>query len=347
MKYKLLGKSGLKVSEICLGTMTFGENWIDMGADKKESKKIFDSFVNAGGNFIDTANRYTEGTSEKYLSDFISSERERYVIATKYSLFEPGRKEHLNSSGNNRKCMTESLNASLKRLKTDYIDLYWVHAWDGLTPVEEVMRALDDMITAGKILYIGISDTPAWIVSSANIMAEFKGWTQFVALQIEYSLIQRTPERDLLPMAYAFELAVTPWAVLGGGALSGKYIDRRPDEPSRVPENSIRINERNTNIAREVSKIADEIGVPAVQVAVNWVRQQKGIFIPIIGAKKESQLKESLGCLVFSLDAYQIERLNEVSKIEPGFPHDFLKQDLVKDLLYSGKFDSIINHRNS
>lgn len=342
MKYRLLGRSGLRVSEICLGTMTFGKEWGAMGAEKAESKKIFDAFVNKGGNFIDTANRYHEGTSEKFTGEFISSNRDSFVLATKYTLFNPGRKDDVLSSGNSRKNMVYSLEKSLKRLKTDYIDLYWVHAWDYMTPVDEVMRALDDMIKAGKILYIGISDTPAWVVSQANTLAELKGWTQFVALQIEYSLIQRTPERDLLPMANAFGLAVTPWAALGGGALTGKYLGKKTDEPRRVPDGSKRLSERNTEIAREVVKVAEEMGVTPGQVALNWVRQQKGTFIPIVGARTEAQITDSLDCLNFTLPDKVMNGLDEASKIDLGFPHDFLEQDYVRDLVYSGKYNDII-----
>jgi aryl-alcohol dehydrogenase-like predicted oxidoreductase len=347
MKYKLLGKSGLRVSEICLGTMMFGEEWGPIGANKEESKKIYDAFINAGGNFLDTANRYTEGTSEKFLGEFIQSQRKSLVIATKYTLFEPGCKTDLTRSGNNRKNMVQSIEGSLKRLKTDYIDLYWLHAWDFLTPVEEVMRALDDLVSAGKILYIGISDTPAWIVSRANTIAELRGWSQFVGLQIEYSLLQRTPERDLIPMANALDIAVTPWAPLGGGALTGKYLDKKDNEPTRLSKDSARLNERNTLIAKEVKRIADELGVTSTQIAINWLRQKKGVIIPIVGAKKESQIKDSLECLSFNIPDEFMKKLDEVSKIDLGFPHEFLKQPLINDLVYSGKKDLIINHREA
>lgn len=345
MKYKLLGKSGLRVSEICLGAMMFGEEMGPIGANKEESKKIFDAFINAGGNFIDTANRYQNGMSEIFLSDFIQPQRKNLVIATKYTVFEPDSNKEIVRSGNSRKNMIQSLEASLKRLKTDYVDLYWVHAWDFLTPVEEVMRGLDDLVKAGKILYIGISDTPAWIVSKANTIAEFRGWSQFVGLQIEYSLIQRTPERDLIPMANAFDIAVTPWAPLGGGALTGKYLDKKDSEPMRLNKDSQRLNERNTNIAREVKRIADELGVTPTQIAINWLRQKKGVIIPIVGAKKESQIKDSLDCLNFVIPDEFMKKLDDVSKIELGFPHDFLNQPLINDLLFSGKKDLIINHR--
>ena len=342
MKYKLLGKSGLRVSEICLGTMTFGKEWGAMGAEKDESKKIFDAFVNKGGNFLDTANRYHDGTSEKFTGEFIASNRDSFVLATKYTLYNPGRKDDILASGNSRKNMVYSLEQSLKRLKTDYIDLYWLHMWDFLTPEEEVMRSLDDMVRAGKILYIGISDTPAWVVAKSNTIAELRGWTQFVALQIEYSLIQRTPERDLIPMANAFGMTVTPWAALGGGALTGKYLNKKSDEPHRVPEGSKRLNEKNTEIAKEVVRIAEELGVTPGQVALNWVRQQKGSFIPIVGARTEAQIKDSLDCLNFALPEKMLQRLNEVSKIDLGFPHEFLKEPMINDLVFSGKMNEII-----
>ena len=219
MRFKLLGKSGLRVSEICLGTMTFGEDW-GWGSSKDESRKIFDTYIEAGGNFFDTANMYTNGTSEKMLGEFASKDRGRYIIATKYTF--PIREKDPNSGGNHRKSLVQSVERSLANLKTDYIDLIWVHAWDCFTPVEEVMRALDDLVRAGKILYVGVSDYPAWLVARANTLAEFKGWTPFVALQIEYSLVERAPERDLIPMARNFGLTVTPWSPLGGGVLTGK-----------------------------------------------------------------------------------------------------------------------------
>lgn len=208
MRYKLFGKSGLRVSELALGTMTFGDEW-GWGASKEESKKIFDAYAEAGGNFIDTANRYTEGTAEKFVGEFIAADRDHFVLATKYTLFM--RRDDPNFSGNHRKNMVQSLEASLKRLKTEAVDLYWVHAWDYMTPVEEVMRALDDMVRAGKILYVGISDTPAWVIAQANTLAELRGWSRFVGIQLQYSLIERNIERELLPLARETDMAVTAW----------------------------------------------------------------------------------------------------------------------------------------
>ena len=221
MKYKLLGRSGLRVSELCLGTMTFGDKW-GWGGSAIESRKMFDAFVAAGGNFIDTANRYTEGESEELVGEFIAPIRDKIVLATKYSLFSK-QNSHLNDGGNHRKNMMQSIEGSLRRLKTDYIDVFYLHAWDFTTPEDEILRGLDDLVRSGKVLYIAISDTPAWIVSRLNTMAELRGWSRFIGLQVEYSLIQRTPERDLIPMAAAMGLGVTAWGALAGGALTGKY----------------------------------------------------------------------------------------------------------------------------
>ena len=313
MRYKLLGKSGLRVSELALGTMTFGEEW-GWGSDKTESKKVFDAYAKADGNFIDTANRYTEETSEKFVGEFISADRDHFVVATKYTLHT--RRDDPNFSGNHRKNMMQSLDASLKRLKTDYIDLYWVHAWDYTTPEEEILRALDDMIRAGKIHYIGISDTPAWIVSRMNAIADLRGWSQFAALQIKYSLIDRTVERELLPMSRHLDMAVTPWAVIGGGILSGKY-NKNKNEAGRAKIYKS-INDNNLKIAEEVIKVAEETGFTPSQVAINWVRQQPGVIIPIIGAKTEKQLKDNIDCLNFKLSDKQLNKLSEVSKIDLG-----------------------------
>ncbi len=346
MRYKLLGKSGVRVSELALGVMTFGEEW-GWGADRDECRRIFDAYVNAGGNFIDTANKYTEGTSEKLVGEFVAADRERFVVATKYTLtMNPG---DPNACGNSRKNMVQACEASLKRLGTDYIDLYWLHAWDYMTPVEEVMRALDDLIRAGKIIYAGISDTPAWRVSQANTIAELRGWTRFVALQVEYSLIQRTTERDLIPMAQAFDMAITPWAVVGGGMLTGKY-SRKGDkyeatDSKRIQVMDKRLTEKNLAIADVVAKIAEEKQVSPAQVAINWVRQQSGLQIPIIGARTEKQMLDNLGCLEFTLNDDDLRRLNEVSAIELGFPHDFLKGPIRDRIIFGGTYDQIDPHR--
>lgn len=339
MRYKLLGKSGLRVSELALGTMTFGEDW-GWGASKEVSKQIFDVYAEAGGNFIDTANRYTNGTAEKYVGEFIASDRHHFVVATKYSLFT--RHGDPNFSGNHRKNMVQALEASLKQLRTDYVDVYWVHAWDFMTPVEEVMRALDDMVRAGKVLYVGISDTPAWVVSRANMLAELRGWSPFIGLQVRYSLADRAAERDLLPMARELDLGVTAWSVLGAGILTGKY---NREEAASGRAASWDIGERDLAIAEEVVRVAEEIGCTPSQVAINWVRQQPGVIIPMFGATKPRQLKDNLACLEFRLDRDQLARLSEVSAIELGFPHDFLASDEIQNLVFGGTADQIDNHR--
>jgi aryl-alcohol dehydrogenase-like predicted oxidoreductase len=340
MKYKLLGKSGLRVSEICLGAMTFGEDW-GWGSSKEESRQVFDVYAAAGGNFIDTANFYTAGTSEKLVGEFIGGDREKWVVATKYTL-NTGHGE-VNAGGNHRKNMVQAVEASLRRLGMDYIDLLWLHAWDFTTPVEEVMRAFDDLVRAGKILYIGISDTPAWIVAQANTLAQFHGWTPFVGLQIEYSLRERTPERDLLPMAKHFDIGVTAWSPLGGGVLTGKYNHLK--EGDTAPGRLKAPQERDKRLAEAVVQVADEIGCAPSQVAINWLRQRRQPIIPIVGATKADQLRESLGCLSFHLSPEQITRLDEISEIELGFPHKFLKSETVRNFAFGGALEKIDNHR--
>ncbi len=327
MQYRLFGNSGLRVSEIALGTMGFGTEW-GWGADYETSKKIFEVYANAGGNFLDTANIYTAGTSEKFCGDFISHDRDHFVIATKYSLQD--RMNDVHYAGNHRKNMMRSVRESLKRLNTDFIDLLWLHAWDFTTPVEEVMRGLDDLVSRGLVHYIGISDTPAWIVSQANMLAELRGWTKFVGLQIEYSLIQRTPERDLLPMAKAWKMTVTPWGALAGGALSGKYLR---GEKGRLPENSARLNERSAAIAKEVVAVAEALGATPAQVALKWTMQQGVSVVPIVGSTKPEQLLDTLQSINITIPDEHLQRLNAVSAIELGFPHDFLVSDAVKNAL--------------
>lgn len=345
MRYKLFGNSGLRVSELCLGTMTFGEDW-GWGSSKDESRQIFDTFIEAGGNFVDTANGYTNGSSEKIVGELTKSDRDRFVIATKYSFpGAMGNHHNPNGSGNHRKNLMQSLEGSLKRLNTDYVDIFWLHAWDFTTPIEEVMRSLDDVVRQGKVLYIGISDTPAWIVAQANTLARCHGWTQFVALQVEYSLVQRTPERDLLPMAQAFDLALTPWSPLAGGVLSGKYTQENGNQPST--SRGSQIPERSLQIAHTVGEIAKEISHSSAQVALAWIRAQSPQMIPILGARKIEQLQDNLKCLEVTLSPEHLQRLNEVSQIELGFPHDFLGSDMIHERLFGGQFEAIDRHRYS
>jgi aryl-alcohol dehydrogenase-like predicted oxidoreductase len=320
--------------------MTFGEEW-GWGASKDESKKIFDAYAEAGGNLIDTANRYTEGTSEKFVGEFIHADRDHFVLATKYTL--KMRDGDPNMSGNQRKNMMQSLEASLRRLGTDYVDLYWVHAWDFMTPVEEVMRALDDLVRAGKVLYVGISDAPAWVIAQANMLADLRGWTRFVGIQLQYSLVERNIEREHLPLARANDIAVMAWGALGTGLLSGKYnqdaaAQGRLAQWGGAPE-------WKRKIAQAVTEVAYEIGRTPSQVALNWVRQQPGVVLPILGAKKVEQIKDNLACVEFTLSPEYLARLDEVSKIEYGFPYDFLRSDEIRNIVYSGMFDQIDDHR--
>ena len=347
MRYKLLGNSGLRVSELCLGAMTFGEEW-GWGASRDESRRIFDAFAEAGGNFIDTANKYTEGNSEKLVGEFMGRDRERFVLATKYTC--SMRSGDPNAGGNHRKSMVQSLEASLKRLSTDYVDLYWLHAWDYMTPVEEVMRAFDDLVRSGKVLYAGISDAPAWIIARANTLAELRGWTPFVGLQIEYSLLERTVERDLLPMAKALGIGVTAWSPLGGGFLTGKYLKDAPkfaglEKPRlELAPGFAAKTECNMLIAETLQKVAREAGGTAAQAALSWVRQ-KGT-IPILGNRSLVQLKDNLGCLGLVLEEKHLKVLDEVSRIELGFPHEFLTRPNIKQVMFQGT-DSLIDRHNS
>ncbi len=336
MKYKLLGKSGLKVSELCLGTMGFGtENgW---GADKDTSFAIMDEFTKAGGNFVDTANLYQKTSSEQILGEYISQhDRDYFVLATKYSL-----KDNLtnpNASGNNRKNMMRSVEASLKRLKTDFIDILYLHIWDDITPIDEVLRGMDDLIRQGKVNYAAISDTPAWVVAKGNTLAELMGWSRFIALQIEYSLLQRTPERELIPMAKHFGMTVTPWAPLAGGALTGKYLR---GEQGRVKPDSNRRNERAEAITKVVISIAEEIAVSPGNVALQWTRQQGLSCIPIVGATKLEQLQDNLKTTDMTLSDEHLKELDEASAISLGFPGDFFKEDAVKLNSFGGFYDRV------
>ncbi|MRG94749.1 aldo/keto reductase [Polyangium spumosum] len=340
MRYKLLGRTGIKVSELCLGTMSFGDRW-GFGADEATSIEVAAAFAEAGGNFLDTANKYHEGHTEEICGKIISNNRDRWVLATKFTLSTASGDP--NASGNSRKNMVQAVHKSLGRLGTDYIDLLWVHAWDFTTGVEEVMRGLDDLVRTGKVLSIGISDAPAWVVSQANTLAGFRGYVPFSALQIEYSLIERTVERDLVPMAEAFGLTLTPWAPLGGGVLTGKYSrgDGAPEDTKRAGGNAQRLSERNLAIAKTVDAIADELGKSSAQVATNWVRQRGANVVPIVGARKASQIKDVLGSLDFTLTEEHLRRLDEVSRIELGFPHEFLGKPYIRGVVYGDRVDQI------
>jgi aryl-alcohol dehydrogenase-like predicted oxidoreductase len=337
MRYTLLGRSGLRVSEVALGTMTFGEAW-GWGASEDESKRIFEAFVEAGGNFVDTACNYTDGQSEEIVGALTESDRAHFVLATKYTL--TSRRDDPNAGGNHRKNLVQTLEASLRRLRTEYVDLLWLHMWDGLTPVEEVVRALDDLVSSGKVLYVGISDTPAWVVSRAVTLAQQYGWSPFVAVQAPYSIADRDVERELLPMARNLGLAFTPWGTLEGGALTGKYLEDT-DEPRRYESGGPKTNA----MAREVIAVAEELGASPAQVAIAWVRAQPWHLIPIVGARSEAQLRENLGALEVELSPEQIGRLDAVSGFRAGFPREFLESDHVRGLIFGDTFDLIDDPR--
>lgn len=338
MNYRLLGKSGLRVSEMCLGTMTFGEDW-GWGASKEESRKLFDLFVEAGGNFIDTASNYTNGTSERLVGEFVAGRRDEFVIATKYTLRRPGSDiKDLNAGGNQRKNMMRTVEASLKRLDTDVIDLLYLHVWDFTTPVDEVLRGLDDLVSSGKVLYVGISDTPAWIASYAQAIAELRGWSRFVAYQAEYSLLERGMEYDVLPMTQALGMAVLAFSLLGGGALSGKFNQPGgPAEHTRARE----ISAKEMAVAEEAIALAAEIGRTPSQVAINWARQKAPNIIPILGVRRETQMVDNLRVLEFSLTPEQVERLDQANPLPTFYPHSFWNDFVRRELIFGERVDQL------
>ena len=323
--YRTLGRSGLRVSPFCLGTMTFGTDW-GWGADVAESRAMLDRYLGAGGNFIDTANIYTKGHSEVILGDYFAERggRDHAVLATKFcgSLH----RGDPNAGGAGRKAIQQQLEQSLRRLRTDSVDLYWMHFDDPHTPIEETMRVLDDLVRAGKVRYIGISDTPAWKVAQGQCEALFRGWSPFVALQIEYSLIERTVEHDLMPMARAHGLGVTPWSPLKGGLLTGKYgRNRHPKGEGRhVPGVSKSLTDRNYGIIEAAEGVAAELGAGVAQVALAWVLSRPGVASPILGARTLAQLEGNLESLDLALPLELIKRLDAASVPGPIFPHSFL-----------------------
>jgi aryl-alcohol dehydrogenase-like predicted oxidoreductase len=348
MNYRLFGNSGLRVSEVSLGTMTFGEDW-GWGSAKDESRKIYDAYREAGGNFVDTANIYTNGTSETLVGEFIRDHRHSVVLATKYT--NAMASNDPNAAGNHRKSMVQALEDSLRRLKTDYVDLYWLHNWDQMTPADEVMRAFDDLVSQGKILYIGISDAPAWWIAQANTLAELRGWTRFIGLQIEYSLIERTVERELIPMAKAFNLGLVAWSPLAGGLLSGKYHsgagkDAGASKDGRYSTDMakafMRTGDRPDRVVATLKKVSQQVGHSPAQVALAWLHYRDIPVIPIVGARSVAQLQDNLASLELKLAPEQVAALNDASAIEMGFPHDFFEKEMVKTLRYGGLRDKIL-----
>jgi aryl-alcohol dehydrogenase-like predicted oxidoreductase len=331
--YRLLGRSGLRVSPLALGTATFGTEW-GWGTGPDEARKLFDTYVERGGNFIDTAGTYTDGSAERMLGEFTRGRRESLVLATKYTtLRSPG---DPNSGGANRKSLSGSVENSLRQLKTDYLDLLFLHVWDATTPVEEILRGLDDLVRRGKVLYVAMSNVPAWEVSRMQAIADLRGWSPLVALQIEYSLINRGAERDLIPMARALGLGVTPYSPLGGGVLSGKYS--RADLTAATAGAGDRrsfnaglgmVTERTLAIADVVRETAAEVGRTPAQVALAWTLSNPAVTAPVLGARTPEQLSGNLEALEVELTAEQLNRLDDISKIDLGYPHDLLASNHI------------------
>jgi aryl-alcohol dehydrogenase-like predicted oxidoreductase len=324
--YLTLGRSGLRVSPLCLGAMTFGEDW-GWGSSVKDSERIIDRYVELGGNFIDTANAYTKGHSEAIIGDHIGqypNKRDRLVIATKFlsNLYNGDP----NGGGSNRKSVIAACEQSLRRLKTSYIDLYWMHAWDATTPIDETMRALDDLVRDGKVRYIGFSDTPAWKCVEAQMLARMHGWAPLIALQIEYSLLQRTVEGDLIPMAREFGLGVTPWSPLKSGVLSGKYSREKhgSHEAGRGAWALSALDDKTYDLIDELRKIAKEVESTVSRVAIAWVQKQSGVVSTIIGARTMEQLEDNVGALDVQLSPAHLAKLDELSKPKLNFPADFI-----------------------
>lgn len=340
--YRLLGRSGLRVSPLALGTMTFGSDW-GWGADEAEAKRIFDTYVDRGGNFVDTAVNYTNGAAERILGELVKDKRERIVLATKFTMARrPG---DPNAGGNHRLNLVRSLETSLRQLQTDRIDLLYLHGWDFTTQPEEVMRALDDLVRAGKILYVGICNTPAWRIAQMQTLAELRGWTAFAALQIEYSLIERTVEHELLPMAHAMGLGVLPWSPLGGGILTGKYGQADLTEANEAQVSTTRkgvmassgqLTGRALRIADEVAGIAAETGASRAQVALAWTLRHPAVTSPIIGARTLAQAHDNLGALAITLTDEHVQRLSRVSAPAPIFPERFMARPMAEQLVFGG-----------
>nr|WP_221379014.1 aldo/keto reductase [Actinoplanes polyasparticus] len=334
--YRQLGRSGLRVSPLALGAATFGNEW-GWGAEQDEARKLFNLYVERGGNFIDTAVTYTNGTSERMLGEFARDRRDSLVLATKYTTLR--RPDDPNSGGASRKSLFGAVETSLRRLNTDYIDLLYLHVWDPTTGVEEILRGLDDLVRQGKVLYVAISNTPAWQISRMQAIADLRGWSPLVALQLEYNLVERTGERDLIPMAQELGLGTVLWSPLAGGVLTGKYSREDVTTPQSDGSGSVRksfnvalggVTERNLAIVAVVKEIADELGRTPAQVGLAWTLRNPAVTAPIIGARTTGQLQENLGALEVDLSPSHLARLDEISAIDLGFPHAMLASDHIR-----------------
>ncbi|WP_416955611.1 aldo/keto reductase [Streptomyces sp. Agncl-13] len=340
MRYTLFGNTGLRVSELSLGTMVMGDDPA-YGSDKETSARLLDAYADAGGNFVDTADIYSGGESERILGELLEGRREEFVLASKYTC--GTRAGDVNAAGNHRKNLVRSVEASLDRLRTDRLDVLWVHARDNFTPVDQVMRALDDLVRGGKVLYVGVSDWPAWEIAQANTLAELRGWTAFAGSQLRYNLLERTPERELLPQARAFDQAVLAWAPLAAGKLTGKY---RLGEAGRLDSWGDKPNPREEDVITAVLEIAEQGGWSPAQVALAWLLGRPGNVVPIVAATKEHQLADNLACVDVRLDADAVARLDEVSAVTLGFPHDFVREPAVVQTIYGDRWADIDDRRS-
>ncbi|MDP9093003.1 MAG: aldo/keto reductase [Actinomycetota bacterium] len=324
MRYHTFGASGLRVSSAFLGAMTFGDR-DGKGADLQESRRILDAYADAGGNVIDTAVNYRGGESETILGELLLKRRDSFVLATKYTASRD--RADPNAAGNHRKNLRLSLDLSLRRLRTDYIDLYWVHMWDRWTPIEETMRALDDEVRAGRLLYIGISDTPAWALARANTLAEWKGWSPFVGLQIPYNLTQRDVERELLPAAAHLGVSIAAWGPLAGGLLSGKYTRHDSAKSTGSTRHApSTLSERDLGIARLVDDVAAQLNLTASQVAIAWTTARRARIHPILGARTSAQLQDNLAAVDLTLPEDALDRLDAATAPRLGFPTEFIDE---------------------
>lgn len=326
--YYTLGKSGLRVSRLALGALTFGTDW-GWGADKETARAMFNTYVDAGGNLIDTADLYVNGVSEQWVGDLIRERglRDRIVLATKFSFnLDP---TNPNSGGNGRKNIMRAVDASLKRLGTDYIDLYQLHTWDRLTPVDEVMRTFDDLVRAGKVRHVGLSNTPSWYASRGQTLAELRGYEPVSSIQLSYSMVERSIESEFVGLATQYGVGIMAWSPLGGGMLSGKY---KPSETGQHGEGRLqtlshpafaKFSERNFAIVAEVEQVAKEIGRSMSQVALNWVANRPGVAVVLVGATKQAQLDDNLQALDFVIPAQLVARLDAVSAVPPTFPYTY------------------------
>lgn len=340
MRYTVLGKTGVRVSELALGTMTFGDDW---DLPKELPGRLLEQFAEAGGNVIDTSNEYGHGSAESVLGELLRGRRDSFLLTTKYTLqIRPG---DVNAAGNHRKNLVVSLEDSLRRLGTDHLDILWVHARDTLTPVPEVMRALDDQVRAGKVLYVGVSNWPAWEIAQANTLAELRGWTPFAAMQVHYNLLDRTVEREFLPMAHAFDLPAFAWGPLADGRLTGKYLKGEGGRLDKVPWGKPR--GEGDDVVREVVRIAEEAGRTPAQIALAWLRSRPGTVIPVIGATSEHQMRQNLESVEVTLDHDQLAALDKVSAVQAGYPTTMLQFPAMTRMVYGEHWQRVDDRRTT